>query len=62
MGGTFGTPTAAVSATLDAAHLAGLASGNHTLYVRGQDAAGTGAPFNFGRPRTSTRPGRPPAA
>ena len=45
MSGTFGGPSATVSATLDTTLLAGLTSGIHSLYVRGQDAGGNwGAP------------------
>lgn len=38
MSGTFGAATVAVNATLSAAQLALLASGNHTIYVHGKDA------------------------
>jgi FtsP/CotA-like multicopper oxidase with cupredoxin domain len=47
MSGAFGSPTVAVNATISAATLAGLASGNHTFYVRGQDAVGNWGPFNY---------------
>jgi FtsP/CotA-like multicopper oxidase with cupredoxin domain len=43
MTGTFGTPTVNVSATIPTSALSSLTTGNHTLYVRGKDAAG-----NFG--------------
>ena len=43
MTGPFGSPTASVSATLSTAQLATLSSGNHTIYVHGQDANGWGA-------------------
>jgi len=40
MTGAFGTATSiAVSGTIPAATLAGLSSGNHTIFVRGQDSA-----------------------
>ena len=42
MGGTFGGATAGVTATLSTSQLAALASGNHTIYVHGQDSSGTG--------------------
>jgi FtsP/CotA-like multicopper oxidase with cupredoxin domain len=44
MGGTFGSPTASVNATLSVAFLGTLSSGNHTLYVHGHDAAGNWGP------------------
>ncbi len=47
MSGTFGSPTAAVSATLTTAQLALLASGSHTIYVHGQDSAGNWGSTNF---------------
>jgi FtsP/CotA-like multicopper oxidase with cupredoxin domain len=47
MAGTFGSPTAAVTANLSSATLGALASGNHTLYVRGQDSLGNWGAFNF---------------
>jgi hypothetical protein len=40
MTGAFGTPSVAVSATIPPATLAGLTTGAHTVYVRGQDDAG----------------------
>ena len=43
MTGPFGSPTASGSATLSTAQLATLSSGNHTIYVHGQDANGWGA-------------------
>jgi hypothetical protein len=42
MTGSFGTQTVSVSATISAATLASLASGSHTIYVRGQDNNGWG--------------------
>jgi hypothetical protein len=47
MAGAFGSPTVAVNATITTGTLAGLASGNHTFYVRGRDALGNWGPFNF---------------
>ena len=47
MGGSFGSSTASVNATLSIATLATLTSGNHTIYVHGQDAAGNWGAFNF---------------
>ncbi len=41
LAGSFGSPTAAVNATISVATLATLASGSHTVYVRGQDSNGT---------------------
>ena len=43
MAGTFGSSAVAVSATISAATLTGLTSGNHTFYVHGQDSVGWGA-------------------
>jgi hypothetical protein len=40
LSGAFASPTEAVTATLDGPTLAGLASGTHSLYIHGQDAAG----------------------
>jgi hypothetical protein len=40
MTGAFTSPTEAVSATVPVPVLAGLSSGSHTIYVRGQDALG----------------------
>jgi autotransporter-associated beta strand protein len=37
---SFGSPTATVSGTLDASVFAALTQGTHTVYVRGEDAAG----------------------
>ncbi len=45
--GAFNSAAEAVTASLSPATLAGLASGNHTIYIRGQDAAGNWGPFNF---------------
>jgi len=39
MTGTFGSPSVAVTGTIPVATLAGLSSGNHTIYIRGHDAA-----------------------
>jgi FtsP/CotA-like multicopper oxidase with cupredoxin domain len=47
MGGTFGSPTAPVNATILAATLTPLASGNHTIYVRGRDLLGNWGALNF---------------
>ncbi len=41
LSGSFGTPTVAVSANLPA----GLSTGDHTIFVRGQDSAGNWGPF-----------------
>ena len=46
MTGAFASPTEAVQATIAAATLAGLSSGNHTVYVHGQDSAGNWGSFN----------------
>ncbi len=46
MGGLFGSATANVNATLSTALLASLGSGNHTLYVHGQDATGKWGALN----------------
>ena len=45
--GAFNSATEAVTANLSTATLAALASGNHTIYIRGQDSAGNWGPFNF---------------
>ena len=42
----FDSPTEAVNGTISVATLGSLASGMHTIYVRGQDAAGNWGPFN----------------
>ena len=42
----FDSPTEAVGGTITAATLAGLSAGSHTIYVRGQDAAGNWGAFN----------------
>ena len=47
MSGGYGSPTVAVTATIPAATLASLASGNHTVHVRGQDGAGNWGSANF---------------
>jgi FtsP/CotA-like multicopper oxidase with cupredoxin domain len=47
MSGTFGAPTVNANATLTVAQLAGISSGNHTIYVHGQDSAGNWGPTNF---------------
>lgn len=39
--------TAAAAGSLDTVLLGGLAAGNHTVFVRGQDALGNWGPFNF---------------
>jgi hypothetical protein len=44
MSGSFGTPTAAVNATLTTASLAALSSGSHTLYVHGRDSLNNWGP------------------
>ncbi|MCA9927089.1 MAG: multicopper oxidase domain-containing protein [Anaerolineales bacterium] len=46
MSGAFGSPTENVSATILAATVAGLSPGDHTIYVRGQDALGNWGSFN----------------
>jgi hypothetical protein len=46
MSGSFGSPTVAVNATLSTGQLLALASGNHTIFVRGQDATGTWGAFS----------------
>ncbi|MCJ7710826.1 MAG: hypothetical protein MUQ32_08335, partial [Chloroflexi bacterium] len=46
MSGTFGSPTVAVSATIPPAILAGLTSGSHTVFVRGQDSLGNWGVFS----------------
>jgi hypothetical protein len=46
MSGSFGSATAAVTATISVAQLSGLASGKHTIYVRGQDAAAVWGAFS----------------
>ena len=45
MTGTFGTPTVTVSGSISSAALAGLSSGNHSIFVRGQDALGNWGSF-----------------
>lgn len=45
MTGAFGSPTASVAGTITTATLATLSSGNHTIYVRGQDSAGNWGTF-----------------
>lgn len=45
--GAFDEVAEAVNGALDTATLAGLASGSHTIYVHGQDAAGNWGAFNF---------------
>jgi len=46
MTGAFGTATSiSVSGTIDVATLAGLSSGNHTIFVRGQDTIGNWGSF-----------------
>ena len=47
LSGSFGAPTATASATLSTATLGGLASGNHSIYVEGQDSNGVWGPTNF---------------
>jgi hypothetical protein len=48
MSGAFGTPgPIAVSATLSGATIGSLSSGNHTVYVHGQDSAGNWGPFTL---------------
>jgi len=44
----FDSPTESVEGTITAATLASLSTGNHTIYVRGQDAAGNWGSFNLG--------------
>jgi FtsP/CotA-like multicopper oxidase with cupredoxin domain len=46
MGGTFGSATVPVNAILSIVQLAALASGNHTIYVHGQDATGAWGTFS----------------
>jgi hypothetical protein len=46
MTGAFGSATAGVSATITSAQLATLTSGNHPIYVHGQDANGTWGAFS----------------
>ena len=43
----FDSQTEDVEGTISVATLAGLSSGNHTIYVRGQDSAGNWGGFNF---------------
>ncbi len=45
--GAFNSPTETVDGVIPAATLAGLTSGAHTIYVRGQDAAGNWGSFNL---------------
>jgi hypothetical protein len=45
--GSFDSPSEAVQATISTATLAGLSSGSHTIYVRGQDDVGNWGSFNF---------------
>ncbi len=40
MSGSFGTMTVSVNATISTGTLAGMADGNHTLYIHGQDSFG----------------------
>ena len=47
MSGSFGSSTANVSATLSTGFLGTLSSGNHNIYIHGQDAAGNWGSFNF---------------
>ncbi|MCA9874187.1 MAG: multicopper oxidase domain-containing protein [Anaerolineales bacterium] len=46
--GSFDSPTENVEATISAATLSGLSTGNHTIYVRGQDVEGNWGSFNLG--------------
>ena len=45
MSGTFGSPTASVTGTISISSLASLPSGNHTVYVRGQNSLGNWGSF-----------------
>ncbi len=45
--GAFDSPTETVQVTISVASLATLSAGNHTLFVRGSDAAANWGPFNF---------------
>ncbi|MEJ2749707.1 MAG: multicopper oxidase domain-containing protein, partial [Anaerolineae bacterium] len=47
MSGAFASPTEAVNGLILAADLATLSSGEHTVYVRGQDSAGNWGAFSF---------------
>ena len=47
LGGTFGSPTAAVSGTIPMTTVGVLSTGVHTIYVRGQDSVGNWGTFNF---------------
>ena len=47
MTGAFGSPTVPVTATIPVSTLAGLSSGTHTVYVRGQDSLGNWGAFSF---------------
>jgi len=48
MSGSFGSPgPIAVSATIPGVTIAGLSSGNHTVYVHGLDSAGNWGPFTL---------------
>jgi FtsP/CotA-like multicopper oxidase with cupredoxin domain len=42
----FDSPTEAVQGTISVATMAGLSAGNHTIYIRGQDALGNWGQFN----------------
>ena len=46
MTGGFGSTSVSVQGTISAATLAGLTSGTHTVYVRGQDSVGNWGPFS----------------
>jgi FtsP/CotA-like multicopper oxidase with cupredoxin domain len=46
MSGAFASPTELVNATIPDSTVGGLSTGNHTIYVRGQDAAGNWGAFN----------------
>ncbi|MCB9419938.1 MAG: multicopper oxidase domain-containing protein [Ardenticatenaceae bacterium] len=45
--GAFASPTEAVNGVILAADLSTLSSGEHTVYVHGQDSAGNWGPFSF---------------
>ena len=47
LSGTFGSPTASVTATLSVAQLSALTSGSHTIYIHGKDALGNWGSFNI---------------
>jgi FtsP/CotA-like multicopper oxidase with cupredoxin domain len=56
MSGTFGTPSVNVSANIPAAAIGALGTGNHIVYIHGQDAPGNWGSFNQGVLRVDNTP------